>query len=300
MKKDNLFEFQYWYEISRNGVMLGWADAETVKPANPEYDTNKHLFWADVFVRPEHRRQGIAKLWLPVMAELMDRHGCTVLGGEVQEKAGHAFMKWLGATPKLTEIESRLRLSEVDWEMLERWSAEGAQRSPQTRMEVYDGGPPESMWEEFGPQFTAMWNTMPLEELDLGDTIITPQRLRDWAERRKFSGEVLYTILTREPDGTISGVTEMTWAPHRPKILHQEFTGVYAGARGRGIGKWIKAAMLLHLREIYPNLEWVVTDNAHSNGPMLNINRTMGFKPYRTQVEYQMTRAELESRIRSL
>ena len=184
--------------------------------------------------------------------------------------------------------------------MLERWNAEGAQRSPKTRLEIYEGGPPEEQWEDFAPQFTAMWNTMPLEDLDLGDIIITPERLRDWAERRQLTGEVLYTVLTREPDGTMSGVTEISWAPYRPTMLHQEFTGVQPNARGRGLGKWIKAAMLLHLRKMYPDLEWVVTGNARSNGPMLKINRTMGFKPYRTQVEYQMTRAELESKIRSL
>lgn len=300
MKKDNPFEFNYCYEISRDGEMVSWFHADTVKPANPEYKTNKHLIWADAFVRPESRRQGIGKLWLPVVAQLMDRHHCTVLGFHTEDDSGHGFFKWLGAQPKMTEIESRLKLSELDWGMLKRWTIEGAQRSPQTQLEIYDGGPPESIWPDYAPQFTAMWNTMPLENLDLGDYIITPDRLRDWSERRKLSGAILYTVLTREPEGTISGVTEITWKPYSPTMVYQEFTGVRADAQGRGLGKWIKAAMLLHLREIYPDLEWVVTENAQSNGPMLKINRTMGFKAYRTQVEYQMTRAELESRIRSL
>lgn len=300
MKRENPFEFHYWHEIARDGVMLSWLNGEVVKPANPEYATNKHLYWADAYVRPEHRRQGVASLWLPVLAELMDRHQCTVLGIGTEQESGQRFLEWLGAKAKLVNIESRLKLSEIDWDMLERWNEEGARRSPNTALEVYDGGPPESMWADFAPQFTSMFNTMPLENLDLGDIIITPERLRDWADRRKQSGEVLYTVLTREPDGEMSAVTEILWAPHRRTILHQEFTGVRPDARGRGLGKWIKAAMLLHLRAIYPDLEWVVTDNAHSNGPMLKINRTMGFKPYREQVEYQMTRSELEARIRSL
>ena len=49
--------------------------------------------------------------------------------------------------------------------------------------------------------------------------------------------------------------------------------------------------------ELYPDARWIVTENAHSNGPMLNINRTMGFKAYRTAVEYQMTREQLEARL---
>lgn len=300
MTRHDPFEFHHWYEVSREGGMVSCLRGETVKPENPEYATNKHLFWADAYVRPEARRKGLASRWLPVVAELMDRHGCTVLGADTSEESGHGFFRWLGAEPKLFNVASRLRLSEVDWEMLHRWTAEGAKRSPQTRLEVFDGGPPPSMWEEFAPQITAMFNTMPLEDLDLGDIVFTPERLQEWDERRKLTGVILYSVLTREPDGVISVITDTTWAPYRPSVLHQEFTGVTTDARGRGLGKWIKAAMLLHIRERHPEVEWVLTDNARSNGPMLGINRTIGFKAYRTDVDYQIGRAGLETRIRAL
>ena len=55
--------------------------------------------------------------------------------------------------------------------------------------------------------------------------------------------------------------------------------------------------MVLHIRELYPEVRVIVTENAHSNGPMLKINRTMGFQPYRTAVEYQMTREQLGARL---
>jgi GNAT superfamily N-acetyltransferase len=300
MKKGNPFEFQHHYEISQDGVMLSSLYAETVTPSSPEYSTNKHLFWIDGYVRPDSRRKHIAALWLPVIAGLMDRHGCTVVGMSSDEESGHAFLEWLGAERKLTEIESRLRLSEVDWPMLERWTQEGAQRSVQTRLEIYDGRLPDAMLRDFAPQLTALLNTIPLESLDIGTIVVTPERIKDWYERQALSGEVMHTVLTREPEGLISGMTDISWAPYRRSLLYQQFTGVRPDARGRGLGKWIKAAMLLHIRETYPDAQWVVTDNAHSNGPMLTINRAIGFKPYRTRVEYQMTRQQLESRIRSL
>ena len=115
-----------------------------------------------------------------------------------------------------------------------------------------------------------------------------------------LTGEVPDEVLTRESDGSISGMTDVSWYPYRRKMLEQQFTGVRPDARGRGLGKWIKAAMLLHVRDLYPDAEWVVTENAESNGPMLKINRTMGFKSYRTAVEYQTTRDQMESRIRSV
>jgi len=77
------------------------------------------------------------------------------------------------------------------------------------------------------------------------------------------------------------------------QFIEQEFTGVRSDARGRGLGKWLKAAMLLHVHDVYPDLLTVVTGNASSNGPMLAINTKMGFKEHRQGNEYQITREKL-------
>src|SRR5881296_3949150 len=56
MKKGNPFEFQHYYEISKDGAMLSSLYGETVTPKNDEYATNKHLFWTDGYVQPDQRR----------------------------------------------------------------------------------------------------------------------------------------------------------------------------------------------------------------------------------------------------
>ena len=300
LKKADQFEFQYWCEISSGGRMLSSFHGSSIKPANPEYETNKHLFWADAYVRPEQRRKRMASRWLAVVAELMDRHGASVLGADAVVESGNAFLLWIGAQPKLTSIESRLELSGLDWDMVRRWVSEGVERSPETKLEIYDGRIPEEQWEDLAPQLTAMFNTMPRGDLDMGDIVFTPERLGDWQERMDATGERYYTVMTREPNGVISGFTGVSWAPHRRRVGYQEFTGVRTDARGRGLGKWIKAAMLLHLRELHPDLESIITDNAQSNGPMLSINRALGFQRYRDEVEYQVSRSDLERKIRSL
>lgn len=300
MKRIDPFESHQYFEMSRDGVMVSSFHGETVTPANPEYATNKHLYWADAYVRSDQRRKGAGGLWLRVLAREMDEHGCTVVGFNAEHQEGHEFLAWLGAKPKLTEIESRLALAGVDWTMVERWVDEGQARSPETRLEIYDGPLPEEMWPDFAAQRTALLNTMPFEDLDLGDIVVTPARIREWNEQSALAHKVLHNVLTREPDGSISGMTDVEWAPYSRTHIQQEFTGVLPSARGRGIGKWIKAAMLLHIRELYPDAQWVVTGNAHSNAPMLKINRALGFQPYRTAVEYQITRDELGAKLKTL
>jgi mycothiol synthase len=300
MKHESPFQAQHHFELSRDGLMLSWFGCQTVTPESPEYATNKHLLWAGFYVRREHRRMGLGTSWLPVLAAVMDRHGCTTASLGAEEESGHAFLKWTGAEARLTGAENRLKVADLDWEMVRRWVKEGEGRSPSTKLEIYDGPLPESMWEEFAPQFSTMLNTIPMENLDVGDIVVTPDLMRVEYERDELAGNAVHLALTREPDGTISAISDVSWAPYRPKIVHQRFTGVLPSARGRGLGKWIKAAMLLHLKELYPDFQWVATDNAGSNAPMLAINNKLGFKQYRAATEYQITLDRLAARLRSL
>jgi GNAT superfamily N-acetyltransferase len=297
MKREDPFEIKYRYEMDRDGVLLSWFNATTSKPGSPEYETNKHILWADASVHRDHRRRGLGSIWIPLALELMDRHGCTTLSMGTEEESGHAFLKWMGAEAKFSGAENRLKLSDVDWGMVRRWTEDGPRQSPATKLEVYDGFMPEEMWEDYCPQLTSMLNTMPWEEMDHGDIVITPAQMAEWYARMKMQGTHEYTMLTREHDGAISGITDMSYAPYTATMIHQGFTGVRTDARGRGIGKWLKAAMLLHMLEIYPGLEWVVTQNAGSNAPMLAINTRMGFKTYRAGTEYQITRDRLAARL---
>ncbi|MEO8744179.1 MAG: GNAT family N-acetyltransferase [Candidatus Dormibacter sp.] len=300
MKRENPFQHEHRYEISEGGTMVSWFYGETVKPGTAEYEPNKHLFWADVYVHPDHRRRGIGGSWLPLLLELVDLHACSKIGFGTEVDPGRAFLKWVGAQAKLNEAENRLRLADVDWAMVERWAAEGPLRSPETQLAIYDGFTPEEMWDDYAPQLSALLNTMPFDDLDIGQIVVTPDHMRDYRERMKLGGERLHQVIAREPAGVVSGITDIIWAPYRPTILQQQFTGVRPEARGRGLGKWIKAAMLLHLRKLYPEAQWMATGNAGSNAPMLAINKQLGFKQYRVGTEYQMSRDALAARVKRL
>jgi GNAT superfamily N-acetyltransferase len=204
----------------------------------------------------------------------------------------------MGATPKLVGAENRLKLADVDWKMVERWIDEGPKRSPQTRLEIYEGALPEAMRADYAPQLSSMLNTIPFENLDHGEIVVTAEHMAEWYAQLEISNERLLTMLTREPDGVISAITDTGWAPHRPSIIQQRFTGVRPDARGRGLGKWIKAAMLARIRELYPKAEWVSTENAASNVPMRAINKKLGFKQYRAETEYQISRDGLAERLK--
>lgn len=297
LRRDEPFDIRHRYELVRDGRLLSWFVASTAKPGSPGYESNKHILWTDASVHKDHRRQGIGQTWIPLALELMERHGCTTLSTGTEEASGDFFLKWLGAEAKFSGAENRLPLKAVDWAMLRAWAENGRRRSPATRLEVYDGHLPRAMWDDYCPRFSTMLNTMPWEQMDHGDIVVTPAHMADRVERLDEQGANEHTMLTREPDGVISGITDMTYAPSwQPAIIHQGFTGVGADARGRGLGKWLKAAMLLHVHELYPKVLVVATENAGSNAPMLGINKKIGFKEYRAGTEYQITRDKLRRR----
>jgi GNAT superfamily N-acetyltransferase len=300
LKRENRFRREDRYEIVSGGRMVSFLEGFAIAPESPEYETNKHLYNADVYVVEDRRRERIGASWLSLIVERLDAHGCTTAGFWCEEQSGHEFMRWVGAEKKLEAIESRLELGDVDWPMVEAWALDGSVRSPRTKLEIYDGGVPEAMWDEFAPRLSALLNTIPFESLDHRDIVITPDKMRDFNERNRLSGVVVHTVLTREDDGTISGITEMSWAPYRRTNIHQLFTGVDPSQRGRGLGKWIKAAMLLHARDLYPDARWVTTDNAGSNTAMLKINRALGFRAHRHGAAYQITRDRLAERVAAL
>src|SRR5262249_17737942 len=99
--------------------------------------------------------------------------------------------------------------------------------------------------------------------------------------------------LVRDPDGTIAGMTDVLRHPYEPEFVRQNFTGVDPRARGRGLGKWLKASMLLHVRSAYPEVRTVTTENAGSNAAMLAINHALALELPGEVPSFRVPRARL-------
>ena len=59
-------------------------------------------------------------------------------------------------------------------------------------------------------------------------------------------------------------------------------------AQGHGLGKWLKAAMMLDMREKNPDIKIVDSENFNSNRSILSINERMGFKLFEQYIFYKM------------
>jgi GNAT superfamily N-acetyltransferase len=65
-------------------------------------------------------------------------------------------------------------------------------------------------------------------------------------------------------------------------------TGVFPQYRNKGLGRWLKAAMLDKVLKERPQAKYVRTGNADTNVAMLKINTALGFKPYMAEALWQV------------
>ncbi len=271
------------------GLTMGLVFRETAE----SFKGNEHLMQFDATLLSAYRRKGLGTQMLQRILAYAQETDRTVLITGSHEEDGKSFLKAIGAQVAGTGAENRLKLEEVDWNMVNEWMNDGPKRSPGTELKYYPSIP-DDIIEGYAKVYTETLNQQPLGDLDINDIVFTPEVIREEEERQSSLGRTRFTYLTIESDGKISGLTEMLCRSDRKTMISQLLTGVKQEYRGRGLGKWLKAALLLKIKEDYPDVTIITTDNATENKPMISINDRLGFKVYKEDISAQIKREDLE------
>ncbi|MDF1539545.1 MAG: GNAT family N-acetyltransferase [Candidatus Thorarchaeota archaeon] len=282
------------------GEIVASLQMNAVKETSPAYKGNEHLLAVNFLsVLKEFRRKGIGLAFLKLVHEFAVENEKRLIVGHALEEDGSAVGQLLGGTEALEMRVNRLSLDDVDWNMVEMWEREGVQRNPSSSLEFHIKMPDEILG-NYCRIYTEVSNQMPLDDLEAGNYVITPELRRKYEDAFENTGETWLTALIREKNGNISSLTDVVYNPLKAPLLNQQLTGVDQKYRGQGKGKWVKAAMLLKVRNEFPDIKTVSTSNATSNAPMLAINERLGFKilreVYFIQVETEKLGKFLEGR----
>jgi mycothiol synthase len=271
-----------------------WHNERIIAASEADFERgeeNQHMVFSNVAVLADYRRQGLAKQLLAKLLEFPKREGRGMLMAWSSDKisAGSDFLAHIGAERGLEMHTNQLLLPEIPVGLLDTWIKEGAERAPDFALGFWPGAFPAEQLEDIARLIDVM-NTAPRGDLNIEDEKTTPEKLRDFERQLAATGTVRWTVYAYErASGKFAGFTQTGWNPNREQILSQWGTGVFPEYRNHGLGRWLKAEMLRRVIAEQPSVTKVRTGNADSNGPMLNINHALGFKPYSADTIWQIS-----------
>ena len=255
-----------------------------------------HVLFTEIAVLPGWRRQGLGRLLLQHAAAVAQQRELRLVIGRSRDNipAGAAFCERFGADVAMRNQENRLDLSAVDRALVDRWLTDGPARAPGYQSQFVAGRTPPELTDRVAEVLNVM-NTAPREDMDVSDTPVTADLVRQYEDAALAAGEERWAYYAvEEATGRFAGLTTIAIRPGMPDRVHVGDTAVDPAHRGRGLGKWLKAAMTQRILAERPGVRWVITWNAGSNDAMLAINYQLGFRPAAVHTSWQIATDRLQ------
>lgn len=227
----------------------------------------------------DHRNKGLGtKLAILSLSKALEQ-GYTSVFAQTYNEVGERFAKKLGGEVIGRQSTRILDLGAVNWSLVHGW-IENATLGNLGIKTVFQTTISDSQIEPLA-----------MVSLEISDELFALNRYKakstiesemaEWRRRQNESNEPGKTrlfLFASDPDGQILGYTFCVINSSDRSFVTQGMTAVPSKFRRMGIGKLLKASMLVHLKENYFHAKTVRTFNNDLNAPMVAINDRLGFE----------------------
>lgn len=265
-----------------------------------ETEQNLENGFGRIHVHPDHRGRGFARTIAGPMFDYLEGLGRVRFDTWVKkDEPVEDLLAGLGLKPVYGEKRSRLKISELDIDLMGHWISRALERASDYELRYHQSPLPEYLVDDFC-DLAYIMNTAPREDYEVEDEVLTPQMWRDTEKSVAESKCQLHNLIAvHKTSGAFAGYTQIKTQDLQPDLAWQWDTGVHPDHRNKGLGRWLKAELIRRIVDEFPEVSRVDTFNAGSNEPMLNINVEMGFAPVHISNTWQGDLATVRERFRA-
>jgi len=251
---------------------------------------NQCVMLFKIGVLPKYRKQGIGHQLLARVTTCAGQGRCRFLQTTTfsSVSAGEILMRHLGALPGAETRLNKLDLAVVDRNLLQQWQWLDSTVAEEFELGFWSGPFPEDDLPAMVDLMNAL-NEQHADDFSNPDAAYSPKLVRE-ADQLAFAGNMGRWVLYVRSRTTkrVVGFTAVHFHPSHFHEVGQGDTVVLPAYQRRGLGRWLKAAMLERLLQERPETRYIFTSNGGNNEAVLKINHALGFKPYLSQRQWKV------------
>ncbi len=268
MKSDKEY---YRFVIFDNQTAVCWADLKIMAPGTPGQN---------VFVRVESTYEDAPEEFERILAaeylRLLRKHDSASAHIMAPTQRISAIARHWNGTELNRFDQFRLSRAKANTSLMKSWLENIPRDNPDLRLEFFSPMPEEHMVVHT-ESFVRYIKEMPTERESEGQFQMTVEEARKDIEWRRNNNMHLYTYALFNVDDIMIGHSNAVINGSDPSYVYQAMTGIDREYRGRGLSRWLKAALFFKIGEDFPANHTMTTDMRAVNAPIQKVNAEMGY-----------------------
>ncbi|MGD8605569.1 MAG: hypothetical protein PVF49_13460 [Anaerolineales bacterium] len=262
---------------------IGWADFKLYAPGTDQQSVMVRFEPLSDQV-PEELEHCVAAEFL----RLLDKYGVTSAHlTATTERIAVVARHWRGRV--LNRLDRfRLYRSRAETRRMRSWLERIPRENPDLQMAFFAPVPEEHLV-PYTELLVTCLKEMPTEQESEDRYQITVDEIRRDNTWRRKNGLNVYTYALFGPNGKMVGHSNASINEADPSDVYQAMTGVDREYRGRGLSRWLKAALFFKVGEDFPANETMTTDMRAVNAPIQKVNAEMGYVLLHSGHEFDLT-----------